>query len=155
MCVFELLATAGAHELSIAQLMLENECALVRRDAPLSPVEAVREGIDRIWQTMKACIERGIATEAWAPLGKGALLEDPTITAVARDCGRTSAQVLIRWHLQLGNIVIPKSVNPERIASNFDVFDFVLSENDMSAISSLDDGDRLGPNPRTFDFTGR
>ncbi len=97
----------------------------------------------------------GIATEAWGPLGQGSLLTHPTITAVADGCGRTPAQVLIRWHIQLGNIVIPKSVNPTRIASNFDVFDFELSSNEMSSISSLDDGNRLGPNPRTFNFTGR
>ena len=99
--------------------------------------------------------QRGIATEAWAPLGRGALLEDPAISAVAKDCERTPAQVLIRWHLQLGNIVIPKSVNPTRIASNFDVFDFELSADHMASIASLDDGTRLGPNPRTFTYTGR
>jgi 2,5-diketo-D-gluconate reductase A len=97
----------------------------------------------------------GIATEAWGPLGQGSLLSDPAVTAVAEALNRTPAQVLIRWHLQLGNIVIPKSVNPERIASNFGVFDFELSENDIASISSLDDGHRLGPDPRTFDFTGR
>jgi 2,5-diketo-D-gluconate reductase A len=97
----------------------------------------------------------GIATEAWGPLGQGSLLSDPAVTAVAEALRRTPAQVLIRWHLQLGNIVIPKSVNPARIASNFDVFDFELSENDIASISSLDDGNRLGPDPRTFDFTGR
>ncbi|SPM37646.1 Aldo/keto reductase, related to diketogulonate reductase [Mycobacterium rhizamassiliense] len=99
--------------------------------------------------------QRGIATEAWAPLGRGALLNHPAITAVAEGRGRTPAQVLIRWHIQLGNIVIPKSVDPNRIASNFDVFDFELSANEMASISSLDDGSRLGPNPRTFSFTGR
>jgi 2,5-diketo-D-gluconate reductase A len=99
--------------------------------------------------------QRGIATEAWAPLGQGELLTHPTVTAVAEGRGRTSAQVLIRWHLQLGNIVIPKSVNPSRIASNFDVFDFELSADEIASISSLDDGTRLGPNPRTFNFTGR
>jgi 2,5-diketo-D-gluconate reductase A len=92
----------------------------------------------------------GIATEAWSPLGRGSLLTHPTITAVAEDCGRTPAQVLIRWHIQLGNIVIPKSVNPIRIASNFDVFDFELSATAMASISSLDDGTRHGPDPRTF-----
>jgi 2,5-diketo-D-gluconate reductase A len=97
----------------------------------------------------------GIATEAWGPLGQGSLLSDPAVTAIAETLRRTPAQVLIRWHLQLGNIVIPKSVNPGRIASNFDVFDFELSENDIASISSLDDGNRLGPDPRTFDFTGR
>jgi 2,5-diketo-D-gluconate reductase A len=97
----------------------------------------------------------GIATEAWGPLGQGSLLSDPSVTAIAKALDRTPAQILIRWHLQLGNIVIPKSVNPERIASNFGVFDFELSENDIASISSLDDGHRLGPDPRTFDFTGR
>lgn len=96
----------------------------------------------------------GIATEAWSPLGQGSLLEEPTVTKVAEAHARTPAQVLIRWHVQLGNIVIPKSVNPERIVSNFDVFDFELSEQDMSSIASLDDGTRLGPDPRTFNFTG-
>jgi 2,5-diketo-D-gluconate reductase A len=102
---------------------------------------------------LHACL--GIATEAWGPLGQGSLLTDPAVTAVAEARHRSPAQVLIRWHLQLGNIVIPKSVNPERIASNFDVFDFELTENDMASISALDDGNRLGPDPRTFDFTGR
>jgi 2,5-diketo-D-gluconate reductase A len=96
----------------------------------------------------------GIATEAWSPLGQGSLLKDRTITAIAGAHGRTPAQILIRWHVQLGNIVIPKSVNPERIASNFDVFDFGLNEQDMASISALEDGTRLGPDPRTFNFTG-
>jgi 2,5-diketo-D-gluconate reductase A len=99
--------------------------------------------------------QRGIATEAWAPLGAGSLLTHPTVTAVAQDSGRTPAQVLIRWHIQLGNIVIPKSVNPARIASNLDVFDFELSADQMASISSLDDATRLGPDPRTFNSTGR
>jgi 2,5-diketo-D-gluconate reductase A len=97
----------------------------------------------------------GIATEAWSPLGQGRLLDHPTITGIAEGYGKTAAQVIIRWHLQIGNIVIPKSVNPERIASNFDVFDFELSDDDVTSISSLDNGTRLGPDPRTFNFTGR
>lgn len=96
----------------------------------------------------------GIATEAWSPLGQGSLLANATVVGIAEAHGRTPAQVLIRWHVQLGNIVIPKSVNPERIVSNFDVFDFELSEQDMASIGSLDDGTRLGPDPRTFNFTG-
>jgi 2,5-diketo-D-gluconate reductase A len=96
----------------------------------------------------------GIATEAWSPLGQGSLLSNTAVTAVAETHGQTPAQVLIRWHIQLGNIVIPKSVTPERIVSNFDVFDFELSEQDMASISSLGDGTRLGPDPRSFNFTG-
>lgn len=96
----------------------------------------------------------GIATEAWTPLGQGSLLTDPTVTAVSEAHRKTPAQVLIRWHIQLGNIVIPKSVTPERIASNFDVFDFELSESDMASISSLDSANRLVPDPRNYNFTG-
>ncbi|MFN6555128.1 aldo/keto reductase [Mycolicibacterium septicum] len=98
--------------------------------------------------------ELGIATEAWSPLGQGSLLADPVITGIADRHGKTPAQVLIRWHIHLGNIVIPKSVNPERIVSNFDVFDFDLDEADMAAIASLETDTRLGPDPRTFNFTG-
>jgi len=98
--------------------------------------------------------ELGIATEAWSPLGQGSLLADPVITGIAERHGKTPAQVLIRWHIHLGNIVIPKSVNPERIVSNFDVFDFDLDETDMAAIASLETDTRLGPDPRTFNFTG-
>jgi 2,5-diketo-D-gluconate reductase A len=97
----------------------------------------------------------GIATEAWSPLGQGRLLDHPTITGIAEAHGRTTAQVIIRWHLQVGNIVIPKSVNPDRIVSNFDVFEFELSDDDVTSISSLDNGTRLGPDPRTYNFTGR
>jgi 2,5-diketo-D-gluconate reductase A len=96
----------------------------------------------------------GIATEAWSPLGQGSLLSNPTVIAIAEEHGKTPAQVLIRWHIQLGNIVIPKSVTPERIVSNFDVFDFELSERDMASVSSLGNDTRLGPDPRTFNFTG-
>ena len=92
----------------------------------------------------------GIATEAWSPLGQGSLLSNPAVATVAEGHGKTPAQVLIRWHIQLGNIVIPKSVNPSRIASNFDVFDFELGPDHMASMSSLDDGTRLGPDPRTF-----
>ncbi|WP_067673348.1 aldo/keto reductase [Nocardia miyunensis] len=94
--------------------------------------------------------EHGIATEAWAPLGQGAELKDPTIGSIAAEVGRTPAQVLIRWHLQLGNVVIPKSVTPTRIKENFDVFSFELSFEQMQLISALDTGSRLGPDPDTY-----
>ncbi|MGW3243793.1 aldo/keto reductase [Streptomyces sp. NPDC001070] len=92
----------------------------------------------------------GIATEAWSPLAQGAVLKDPTVTGIADRLGRTPAQVILRWHLQIGNVVIPKSVTPERIRQNIDVFDFALSDADIAAIAALDSGTRIGPDPDTF-----
>ncbi|MEV6216157.1 aldo/keto reductase [Nocardia sp. NPDC058379] len=91
-----------------------------------------------------------IATEAWSPLGQGTLLDNPTVVTIAKELDRTPAQVIIRWHLQLGNIVIPKSVTPSRIAENFDVFSFELDAQAMEAINRLDTGTRVGPDPGTF-----
>jgi 2,5-diketo-D-gluconate reductase A len=94
--------------------------------------------------------ELGIVTEAWSPLAQGQVLEDPAITEIAGAHRKTPAQVVIRWHLQLGNVVIPKSVTPERIEENFDVRDFHLSVDEMQAIETLDAGERIGPDPDTF-----
>ncbi|WSW30303.1 aldo/keto reductase [Streptomyces sp. NBC_01003] len=97
--------------------------------------------------------EQGIATEAWSPLGQGkGLLEVPAIVAIAQKHGRTPAQVVLRWHVQLGNVVIPKSVTPSRIVENIDVFDFELDVEDIAAISALNEDRRLGPDPATFDM---
>ncbi|MFF7033520.1 MULTISPECIES: aldo/keto reductase [Streptomyces] len=95
--------------------------------------------------------DHGIATEAWSPLGQGkGLLEVPTVVAIARKHGRTPAQVVLRWHLQTGNIVIPKSVTPSRIKENLDVFGFELDADDLAAFAALDEGRRLGPDPAEF-----
>lgn len=94
--------------------------------------------------------EFGIATEAWSPLAQGALLDDEVLVSLAGRHGRTPAQVVLRWHLQLGNVVIPKSVTPARIRQNIDVFDFELSAADMDAIAGLDRGMRTGPDPDTL-----
>jgi 2,5-diketo-D-gluconate reductase A len=94
--------------------------------------------------------ELDIVTESWSPLGQGLELEDPTIVAIAQAHSKTPAQAIVRWHLQLGNVVIPKSVTPARIEENFDVFDFELSAEEMQAIRELDAGRRIGPDPDTF-----
>ncbi|NHI05579.1 oxidoreductase of aldo or keto reductase family,subgroup 1 [Streptomyces sp. KO7888] len=92
--------------------------------------------------------EQGIATEAWSPLGSGkGILDIPAIVAIAQKHGRTPAQVVLRWHLQLGNVVIPKSVTPSRIKENIDVFGFALDTEDLAAISALNEDRRLGPDP--------
>lgn len=98
----------------------------------------------------RAHAEHGIVTAAWSPLAQGEVLDDPTITALAEAHGRTPAQVVLRWHLQIGNVVFPKSVTPERIAENLDVFDFHLAERGLAQIAELDQGRRTGPDPDTF-----
>jgi 2,5-diketo-D-gluconate reductase A len=94
--------------------------------------------------------EYGIVTESWSPLAQGAVLKDPVIVAIAAKYGKTPAQVVLRWHLDLGNVVIPKSVTPSRIRENIDISDFSLTEGDIAEIARLDSGTRTGPNPDTF-----
>lgn len=96
---------------------------------------------------------RGVLTESWSPLGQGQLLSDPVIAGIAARHGKTPAQVIIRWHVDSGLVVIPKSVTPERIVQNFGVFDFQLDEADKAAIAGLDsDAGRIGPDPLTATF---
>ncbi|WP_405843336.1 aldo/keto reductase [Streptomyces platensis] len=93
-----------------------------------------------------------IVTEAWSPIGQGrGLLEDPTLVELAAKHGKSPAQVVLRWHVQLGNVAIPKSVTPSRIAENIDIFDFELDDADLTALAGLDTGTRLGPDPAAFD----
>ncbi|MDJ0360305.1 aldo/keto reductase [Rhodococcus sp. H29-C3] len=95
--------------------------------------------------------EKGIATEAWSPLGSGTVLDDPALAPIAEAHGVTPAQVVLRWHIQHGNVVIPKSVTPKRIASNFDVFGFTLTNEEVAQINALDSVDgRTGPDPDKF-----
>jgi 2,5-diketo-D-gluconate reductase A len=98
------------------------------------------------------CAEHEIAVEAWSPLARGReLLENPELTEIARDRDRTPAQVALRWHIQKGHIVFPKSVTPQRIRENIDVFDFELTSEDMERISALNRNQRTGPDPDKFD----
>ena len=98
----------------------------------------------------KVHAELGIVTEAWSPLAQGAVLDDPAIVRIAEAHRVTPGQVVLRWHLQIGNVVIPKSVTPERIEQNFDVFGFELGDDELRAIEALDAGERTGPDPDTF-----
>ncbi|MCW2955517.1 MAG: oxidoreductase [Thermoleophilia bacterium] len=91
--------------------------------------------------------EHGIATEAWSPLGQGKLLDEPVIAGIAERLGVTSAQVILRWHIQLGNVVIPKSITPSRVAENFDIFGFELDGDDLAALARLDRSHRFGEHP--------
>jgi 2,5-diketo-D-gluconate reductase A len=98
--------------------------------------------------------EHGIATEAWSPIAQGRVLDDPVVTRIADSVGKTPAQVVLRWHIQRGAIVFPKSVTPKRMKENFELFDFELEDSDITAMTDLDRGEsgRTGPNPDEFDY---
>ncbi|MGP3708238.1 aldo/keto reductase [Gordonia paraffinivorans] len=96
--------------------------------------------------------EHGIVTEAWSPLAQGKIVDDPAITKIAEAKGRTPAQVTLRWHLQRGDIVFPKSVTRSRVEENFHVFDFELSDDEIAAIDAVNRDERVGPDPDTFNW---
>ncbi|MGR7024419.1 aldo/keto reductase [Geodermatophilus sp. URMC 62] len=96
-----------------------------------------------------------IVTEAWSPIAQGKVLDDPAITAIAEGLGRTPAQVVLRWHVQRGDVVFPKSVTRSRVEENFALFDFELDQGQMATITGLDRGERTGPDPDTFDYVPR
>ncbi len=93
-----------------------------------------------------------IVTEAWSPIAQGKVLDDPVVLRVAERCSRTPAQVVLRWHVQRGDVVFPKSVNRERMQQNFELFDFELDGDAMGDLSALDRGERTGPDPDTFNY---
>ncbi|HVQ59260.1 MAG TPA: aldo/keto reductase [Solirubrobacterales bacterium] len=138
--------TIGVSNFRIEDLQLlerETETRPTVNQIELHP--RLQQGDLRAWHA-----EQGIATEAWSPLAQGELLDDETIAAVAASHGKTPAQTILRWHLQLGNVVIPKTVTPQRIRENIALFDFELSDDDMAAIEDLDSRSRIGPDPATF-----
>jgi 2,5-diketo-D-gluconate reductase A len=141
----------GTRSIGVSNFRVE-ELEALDREAELRPTVNQIELHPRFQQhELRAWhAEHGIATEAWSPLGQGTLLADATIAEVAAHHVRTPAQVVIRWHLQLGNVVIPKSATPERIRENFAVLDFELEQDEMEALERLDGGGRIGPDPATF-----
>ena len=100
------------------------------------------------------CTDKGIAVEAWSPLAQGKVFDDPQLIALADQIGRTVSQVVLRWTVQRGDIVFPKSSKPARMRDNLEVFDFELTDEQMAAISALHDGTRSGPDPDLFDRRG-
>jgi 2,5-diketo-D-gluconate reductase A len=96
------------------------------------------------------CAEHTIAIEAWSPIARGRIMNDPEITSIAERIGKTPAQVVLRWHIQHGRIIFPKSVNPARVKENFDIFDFELSAEDAEIVGGLNRNERTGPDPDTF-----
>jgi 2,5-diketo-D-gluconate reductase A len=141
----------GARTIGVSNFRIE-DLEMLQREAEVQPTvnqielhPHMQQAELRAWHD-----EHGIATEAWSPLAQGDLLVNETISAVASRHSRTPAQVILRWHLQLGNIVIPKSATPKRIRENFELFDFELGEEDLTEIAALDVGRRIGPEPSSF-----
>jgi diketogulonate reductase-like aldo/keto reductase len=146
-----IVAEGGSRSIGVSNFRVE-DLERLERDADQMPTvnqielhPLFQQAELRAWHA-----EHGIATEAWSPLAQGEVLKDETLTAIAARLERTVAQVILRWHLQLGNVVIPKSVTPERVRENFDLFGFELSDDDMAAIARLDADHRTGPDPATF-----
>jgi 2,5-diketo-D-gluconate reductase A len=96
--------------------------------------------------------EHEIVTEAWSPIARGKVADDPVIRGIGEQLGRTPAQVTLRWHVQRGDVVFPKSVKRSRMEENFAIFDFELDESQMAAITALDRGERTGPDPDQFNW---
>ncbi|MGV9312393.1 aldo/keto reductase [Streptomyces sp. NPDC003691] len=148
----KILADGRARAIGVSNFLPEHLDRLVAESSVVPAVNQI-ELHPQLQQTeSKAAHERhGVVTEAWSPLGQGrGLLAVPAVAAVARKHDRTPAQVVLRWHLQTGNVVIPKSVTPSRIRENIDVFGFELDADDLAAFAALDEGRRLGPDPAVF-----
>lgn len=146
-----ILEEGGARTIGVSNFRVE-DLERLRAEAEVLPTVNQIELHPRLQQAeLRAWHnEHGIATEAWSPLAKARVLDVGAIEAIAASHGRTPAQVVLRWHLQLGNVAIPKSVTAERIHENSEVFDFELSEDDMDAIERLETGERTGPDPSSL-----
>lgn len=141
----------AARTIGVSNFRIE-DLELLEREAETRPTINQVELHPRFQQTgLRAWhAQHGVATEAWSPLAQGEMLDYSTISRLAERHGKTPAQVVLRWHLQLGNVVISKSVTPERIRENTELFDFELSDRQMAAIGGLDSGNRIGPQRATF-----
>ncbi len=150
----EIRATGRARSIGTSNFTIENLERIIDATGE-APVLNQIELHPRFSQTEQRDFhsDHGILTEAWSPLAQGQVLDDPAVLGIAEAHGRTPAQVVLRWHIQLGNVVIPKSATPDRIKENFEVFDFALEEEQMEAIAALDAGSRIGPDPATFALT--
>jgi diketogulonate reductase-like aldo/keto reductase len=150
--LLEVKADGRARSIGVSNFTIENLERIIDATGVVPAVNQV-ELHPRLAQPELRSFHRqhGIVTEAWSPLGRGGdLLEEPALVRIAARHDRTPAQVVLRWHVQLGNVAIPNSVTPARIEENLQLFDFSLSDQEMEAIGELDTAMRIGPDPRTF-----
>ncbi len=153
--LIELQRDGRARSIGVSNFQVDHLATLAERTAVVPAVNQVEVHPYFANQAVRAAnAGAGILTEAWSPIAQGKVLDDDTITGIAKRLDRTPAQVVLRWHVQRGDIVFPKSVTPSRMAENFALFDYELSNEDLAAIDGLDKGEdgRQGPNPDTFDM---
>jgi len=152
----EIYASGRARSIGVSNFLAHHLRRLAQETDVVPAVNQI-EGHPYLQQqeARQASAELGVAVEAWSPIAQGQVLDDPTVTAVAAEVGRTPAQVVLRWHLQRGDIVFPKSVTRERVEENFALFDFELDEAQMGQITALERGHRTGPDPETFNWIPR
>ena len=150
----EIKATGRARSVGVSNFGPEHLERLVKETGVVPPINQIELHPRFAQKDHRSAHQRhAIATESWSPLGQGKILSEPVLKTIATKHGKSTAQVILRWHLQHGFVVIPKSVTPSRIAENFDVFGFALDAGDMTSIEALDSADgRVGPNPLTASF---
>lgn len=144
----QILASGRAKAIGVSNFHAQHLTRIIDESDTVPAINQIELHPNLTQRQLKAfSADRGIAVEAWSPLASGGLLEDQDIAKIGANHGKSVAQVIIRWHLQDGNVVIPKSVTPSRIKDNFDVFDFELTDAEMATVSGLNNGDRRGSNP--------
>jgi 2,5-diketo-D-gluconate reductase A len=149
----EFRASRGARSIGVSNFQVDHLRRLATETDVVPAVNQIELHPYLLNEEVRAYDEaHGIATQAWSPIAKGTVLDDPVVTGLSRKLARSPAQIVLRWHLQRGTIVFPKSTTPARIQQNFELFDFELAPEDLEAIDALDRGEagRTGPNPDTF-----
>jgi diketogulonate reductase-like aldo/keto reductase len=144
----EILASGRARAIGVSNFRVADLDKLAETSLVVPAVNQIELHVGFQQQELRAYHQsHGIVTESWSPLGHGQSLENPAIVALAAKYDKTAAQVILRWHIQIGSIVIPKSATPARIVENIDIFDFELADDDMETIAGLDAGVRIGGDP--------
>jgi len=154
MALEELLADGRVRSIGVSNFEIEHLERLANETSVTPALNQIELHPEFSQEELRAYHEaHGIVTESWGPLGQSrGLLDDPRLVELARAKSRTPAQIVLRWHIQIGNVVIPKSVTPSRIRDNIDIFNFELDESDVALLAGLNSGRRLGPLPNEFDL---
>ena len=151
----EFTADGRARSIGVSNFNIHHLAELARETATVPAVNQIEVHPYFTNDAIRAYgVEHDIVTQGWSPIARGKVLGDPVVSRIARATGAHPAQVVLRWHIERGDVVIPKSVHPQRMKENFEIFDFEINDEEIEALTALDRGEagRMGPNPDTFDF---